>query len=213
MATEVKLPELGDGIESGDVLEIFVAVGDTITAGQDIIEMETDKATVPVPASVGGKVTKIVVGEGDTVPIGGTILEVEAAEGAAKPEPPKAEPPKAEAPKAEPPKAEAPKPTPPPAAPTPPPAEAAPPAPTPAADPPPAPVAASTEVLPAGPAIRRFAREVGVDLSGVTGSGDGGRITRDDILAVVRSAGRASAAAAPSSPTVAATPAAGLWFI
>ncbi len=51
MATEVKLPELGDGIESGDVLEIFVSVGDVISAGQDIIEMETDKATVPVPAS------------------------------------------------------------------------------------------------------------------------------------------------------------------
>ncbi|MEP4685876.1 MAG: biotin/lipoyl-containing protein, partial [Rhodopirellula bahusiensis] len=80
--TEVKLPELGDGIESGDVLEIFVAVGDVITEGQDIVEMETDKATVPVPSDVGGKVTKISVGEGDTVPIGGVLIEVEAAAGA-----------------------------------------------------------------------------------------------------------------------------------
>ena len=79
MATEVKLPELGDGIESGDVLEVFVSVGDVISEGQDIIEMETDKATVPVPSSLGGKVTKILVSEGDTVPIGGAILEVEAA--------------------------------------------------------------------------------------------------------------------------------------
>ena len=79
MSTEVNLPELGDGIESGDVLEIFVAVGDVISEGQDIVEMETDKATVPVPASAGGKVTKILVNEGDTVAIGGTILEVETA--------------------------------------------------------------------------------------------------------------------------------------
>ena len=64
--TEVKLPELGDGIESGDVLEIFVTVGDVITKGQDIVEMETDKATVPVPSTAGGKVTKISVREGET---------------------------------------------------------------------------------------------------------------------------------------------------
>ena len=48
--TTVKLPELGDGIESGDVLEVFVSVGDVIKQGQDIVEMETDKATVPVPS-------------------------------------------------------------------------------------------------------------------------------------------------------------------
>ena len=81
MSTEVKLPELGDGIESGDVLEIFVSVGDVISQGQDIVEMETDKATVPVPATTGGTVTKILVSEGDTVPIGGAILEVDAAGG------------------------------------------------------------------------------------------------------------------------------------
>lgn len=219
MATEVKLPELGDGIESGDVLEIFVAVGDSISSGQDIIEMETDKATVPVPSSVSGKVTKILVSEGDTVPIGGTILEVEAEAGAAESAPPAAaEPPKAAAPPkaAEPPKAAAP---PEPAAPTPPPAAQAPPAPTPppAATPPPtpAPVAQVAEpaaessgaFIPAGPAIRRFAREVGVDLSGVVGSGDSGRITRDDILAVVRTANRsaASTASAATSPAAASS--------
>ena len=53
--TQVTLPELGDGIESGDILEVFVSVGDLISKGQDIVEMETDKATVPVPSSVGGK--------------------------------------------------------------------------------------------------------------------------------------------------------------
>ena len=255
--TEVKLPELGDGIESGDVLEIFVSVGDVIQAGDDIVEMETDKATVPVPASAGGKVTKISVSEGDTVPVGGVILEVEAEEGAeesaaptpqpkpdesAADESPAAEASGEEEPKdaqrsetqpAEPqaaesqpkqsqpgdskpasqpaaqPAAEVPStPTPPsgPAKPAARPAAPAAPATTPAA---PAPVAGS--VIPAGPAIRRFAREVGVDLTTVAGSGEGGRITRDDVLAVVRAASQAAArpaapskSPAPSSPTAAA---------
>ena len=85
MATAVTLPDLGDGIESGDVLEVFVSVGEVITEGQDIVEMETDKATVPVPSSVGGTVSKIAVGEGDTVPIGGILIEVEAASAASTP--------------------------------------------------------------------------------------------------------------------------------
>ncbi|TWT52814.1 Dihydrolipoyllysine-residue acetyltransferase component of pyruvate dehydrogenase complex [Rubripirellula amarantea] len=213
MATEVKLPELGDGIESGDVLEIFVSVGDVITAGQDVVEMETDKATVPVPSSLGGKVTKILVAEGDTVAIGGGLLEVEAAEGAAAPAAPEApKEPAAKAPEPPAPQPSAPAtpvaktPEPAPAAPAP--AAPAPVTPAPAATPapvaPPAPepaaplASASSGNIAAGPAIRRFAREVGVDLANVTGSADGGRITRDDVLAVVRSASK-SAAAAPAA--------------
>ncbi len=210
MSTEVNLPELGDGIESGDVLEIFVAVGDVISEGQDIVEMETDKATVPVPASVGGKVTKILVNEGDTIAIGGAILEVEAAEVSAAPTP---EPETPEPVATEP---ATPEPT---VVPTPAPAAqpaTAGPAPVsqpPAATPPPAtqpvasqPVAAasSTTVIPAGPAIRRFAREVGVDLSQVPGSGADGRITREDVLSVVRSASQSARA---TSATASATPA------
>ncbi len=210
MATEVKLPELGDGIESGDVLEIFVSVGDVISKGQDIVEMETDKATVPVPSSVGGKVTKILVNEGDSLAIGGVILEVEAEAEAAAPEAPAAAPepeakpePKAE-PKAETPAPAAPAaPAAPPATPAPAAAAAKPAPPQPQAPAPAAPVATTApgEVIPAGPAIRRFAREVGVDLSSVQGSGDSGRITRDDVLAVVRTANQAarSGAAAPAT--------------
>ena len=213
MSTEVNLPELGDGIESGDVLEIFVAVGDVISEGQDIVEMETDKATVPVPASVGGKVTKILVNEGDTIAIGGAILEVEAAEASATatPEPATPEPATPE------PVATEPKPS---VAPTP--APAAQPAttsPAPVSQPPvetPPPVtqtaasqpvaaASSTTVIPAGPAIRRFAREVGVDLSQVLGSGADGRITREDVLSVVRSASQSARA---TSATGSTTPAA-----
>ena len=225
MATEVKLPELGDGIESGDVLEIFVSVGDEISVDQDLLEMETDKATVAVPSPVAGKVSKIAVAEGDTVPVGGVIVEVEAATGSAsapQPESQEAPAPAAEqaaAPEPEPgPVQPEPAPEPAPVAQTPPPAAApapvprapapTPPAPEPApATAPPAPVSASassTEVIPAGPAIRRFAREVGVDLSGVVGSGEGGRITREDVLAVVRSASArkqsAPTAAPPASP-------------
>ncbi len=149
MTTEVKLPDLGDGIESGDVLEVFVDVGDVIQKGQDIIEMETDKATVTVPASIGGKVVKVLVSEGDTVPIDGTLLEVEAADGAESSPPPAAPAPQASEPAAPPPAAQAPAtPAPEPAQPTPPPN-----APPVAADPPPAappaPVAPPSPVAPA----------------------------------------------------------------
>jgi pyruvate dehydrogenase E2 component (dihydrolipoamide acetyltransferase) len=240
-AVAVKLPELGDGIASGDILDVLVKVGDMVKKDQDIVEVETDKATVPVPSSVAGKVTKILVKQGDSVPIGGVLIEVEAEGGAAAPAPvaPKAEAPKAEAPKVEPPKAEpapvakAPEPTPAPepakpAAPAPvvkapaPAAETKAPATTSPAPVPVAVVSTSDEVIPAGPAIRRLAREVGVDLAAVAGSGEGGRITRDDVLAVVRqtsqsvrsssapaavatATARASAAAPAASSTATAT--------
>jgi pyruvate dehydrogenase E2 component (dihydrolipoamide acetyltransferase) len=208
MATEVKLPELGDGIESGDVLEIFVAVGDDISEGQDIVEMETDKATVPVPASVGGKVTKILVSEGDTVPIGGAILEVEAVAGAVTPaasEPEAAQPEPANTEPAE----TAPAPPEPVATPAPqaPPQPVAPAASSSGAAVAPAVEPASSKVIAAGPAIRRFAREVGVDLSRVVGSGANGRITREDVLSVVRSANQSARTTAVATSSGAATPA------
>ena len=235
-AVQVTLPEIGDGIDSGDILDVFVSVGDVIKEGQDIVEIETDKATVAVPSTSAGKVTKILVKTGDSVPVGGPLLEVEAADGgSAAPEKPAAEPPKAEAPKPAPePVAETPKP-----APAPEPAEPvaeekpaaaapSPPAPAPVASAPkpaPAPVSpppvrdSEDEIIPAGPAIRRLAREVGVALSQVTGTGDGGRITREDVLAVVRQtsqavrsvasqASAALAAAMPSMPGNASAPAA-----
>lgn len=240
MTIEVKLPDLGDGIESGDVLEIFVSVGDTIEKGQDIVEMETDKATVTVPASIGGTVTKVLINEGDTVAIDGAILELEDSGTATEESSPEAVETAQKAPETAPEPAPEPSPSqteesqPTPAAPptpTPPPAPAAPPAPTPTAPAapaapisspaaaPPTPVAevassaSPDEVIAAGPAIRRFAREVGVDLGRVQGSGDGGRITRDDILSVVRAANQSPAAPtttrdqapAPSSENGAAT--------
>jgi pyruvate dehydrogenase E2 component (dihydrolipoamide acetyltransferase) len=225
MSTEIKLPSLGEGIESGDVLEILVSVGDMVKKEQSLLEMETDKATVSVPSPIAGKVLSIAVKEGQTVPVGSVIVTLEAVGAPAAPAPSAPAAPAAPAVAAPAPAVE-----PAPAAPTP--AAVAPVAPAPAAPVPAtvasvapprqipvaapisvppavaAPVASAVstgsgtpfadDVIPAGPAIRRFAREVGVDLSEVQGSGDGGRITRDDVLTVVRHANQ-SAKATPTA--------------
>lgn len=218
MATEVKLPELGPGIESGDVLDVLVSEGDTIAEGQDIIEMETDKATVPVPSTVAGKVVKVHVKPGTTLPVGGVILEVEAVGANAPaaqpnptpaPTPPPAPTPVAPAPVAESPVTQRPTQVPPvaPVTPVAPPSRPAAPAPVPSMST--GPVSGVTreeagdEVIPAGPAIRRFAREVGVDLGRVQGSGEGGRITREDVLEVVRQANQAAQTGGVAKATLA----------
>ena len=206
MAIEVKLPDLGEGIESGDVLEVLVSEGDTVTAGQNIIEVETDKATVGVPTSHAGKVTKIHVKNGDTVATGQALISVEADASATdaafeEKSPPAAAAPPAAAPTPPAPVTPPPTPAAPPAAQTPPatPAPAVPAAPTPVQ--PAATVTPAGSPIPAGPAIRRFAREVGVDLSTVAGSGDGGRILRDDILKVVKAGGQSANAPAANAGT------------
>src|SRR3954447_11457745 len=89
MPTQIKLPNLGENIESGDVLTIFLSEGDTVKANQDLLEVETDKATMPVPAPQAGKITKILVTEGDTVNVGAPIMEIEAGAAAEKSAPPK----------------------------------------------------------------------------------------------------------------------------
>jgi len=242
MSTEIKLPSLGEGIESGDVLEILVSVGDMVKKEQSLIEMETDKATVSVPSPTAGKVLSIAVKEGQTVPVGTVIvtLEVVGAAPASAPVAPATPP----APIAPPPVLE-PAPV---AAAAPAPVAPAPVAPAPSVPAPvaPAPVASvqpiapaaapprqipisapiavpsvapssaavsadsgtpfSDDVIPAGPAIRRFAREVGVDLLEIQGSGDGGRITREDVLTVVRHANQ-NAKITPQATAPAASPA------
>jgi pyruvate dehydrogenase E2 component (dihydrolipoamide acetyltransferase) len=218
MATQITLPNLGENIESGDVLSILVAEGDTIKPEQDIIEVETDKATMPIPSPQGGKVIKLLVAEGDTIKVGGAILELEpAGNGAATKEAPKeAEKPaakeKAPEPKPQPksePKKEKEIPPPPGAdevaivddeeeAET---AEAAPekPAAKPKTSPP-----AKTEPVEdapgdglssaaAGPAVRRLARELGVDLRRVRPS-SGSRISEEDVRAHVRTSNQQAAA-------------------
>ena len=179
MATEFKLPDLGEGVEAGDVVSVLVAEGDTVEVDQGVVELETDKALVEVPSSVAGTITKIHVNAGDRVPVGSLLISVEEGEQSAPAAPePEAEAP-APAPKEEPePTTRAPEPTPP---------AARPPAPTSNGDP-----------IPAAPSTRRLARELGVDLTQVAGSGPGGRISQDDIKAAVRD--RQTGGTAPTAP-------------
>jgi pyruvate dehydrogenase E2 component (dihydrolipoamide acetyltransferase) len=224
MATEVTLPSLGEGVDAGDVLEILVSEGETVEKDQGLLELETDKATVTVPSPSAGKIVSIKVAEGDSVEVGSVIVTMEGAEASAAPEktpepPAEKEPePKAEPaaetpvekpappappanPVAQPPVNQPPVNQPPVAAPQPAPQAASPQAaepiaPTHAAPPPVQSVPPSGAMIAAGPAIRRFAREVGVDLAAVAGTGEGGRITRDDVLAVVRASNQR-----PASPS------------
>lgn len=193
MATEIKLPSLGDGIDSADVLEIFVSEGEIVTKDQGLMELETDKATVTVPSPIAGKIVKMSVTLGQSVAVGSVFAIIEATAGATTTVPAPSKAPAAPA-------NQAPFPTPaipPPVAPVVSPR----PAPTPTVlAPTPQTIATSARatensnedeisyegIIPAGPAIRRFAREVGVNLASVIGTGEGGRITRDDVLAVVR---------------------------
>lgn len=225
MTTQITLPNLGENIESGDVLSLLVSEGDTITVDQDIVEIETDKATMPVPSPTAGTVTKILVSEGDTVAIGAAILEVEAASAntagdiptnASIPEPARPDG-QASNPPPQPEAASPPAPATPPAAPTPPP----PPQPTPVAvEPTPAPTplaaepATSNVDIPgdghssaaAGPAVRRLARELGVDLRRVRPGSSDGRITEDDVRAHVRSGNQQAASSQPQGITPPGTP-------
>ena len=196
MATEFKLPDLGENIASGDVVTVFVSEGDIVKPGQALLEVETDKAVIEVPCPPGGLVSKVLVKKGDTVKVGQPLVLLEAAGSA----PAAAETPAAP-PMAAPTPARAPAPAPvraPAAVQAPAPLAAS--APVPAA-PRPAAVAveepptgaASVTIEPAGPAVRRLARELGVDLARVKGSGPAGRIVREDVIAAVRHASSAPA--------------------
>lgn len=206
MTIEVKLPSLGEGVDSGDVVDIKVSEGDVITKNQGILDLETDKATVEVPSAHAGKVVKVHVAKGQTVSVGTVLLSLE---GSMAPTPVASSQP---APKKSPPASSPPapaKPVPPKAAPASPPAQPTVPSnaanvtaqettaartgtpstvatANPAAD---DPLSTQSDIPAAGPAVRRFAREAGVDLSRVSGSGSGGRITREDVLDAVRNGG------------------------
>lgn len=81
MATEFKLPELGENIETGDLVRLMVAPGATVTAGQSVMELETDKAVVEVPSSVSGTIQEVRVKEGDKIKVGQVIFTVDGADG------------------------------------------------------------------------------------------------------------------------------------
>ncbi|MFM8890243.1 MAG: 2-oxo acid dehydrogenase subunit E2 [Planctomycetia bacterium] len=205
MATEFKLPDLGENIASGDVVTVLVSEGDVVKAGQSILEVETDKAVIEVPCGSAGRIAKVLVKKGETVKVGQPLVLLDAAGG-----PPTAPVKPAPSPESKPVAAvpQAPAASPSPAAgsgsvgsgsgrPAAAPQRTAAPAPVPAApivavaveEEPKAPTAGTATVDPAGPAVRRLARELGVDLGRVRGSGPAGRIIREDVIAAVRQLG------------------------
>jgi pyruvate dehydrogenase E2 component (dihydrolipoamide acetyltransferase) len=208
--TEFKVPELGENVATGDVTKVLVNVGDTIAREQPVLELETDKATIEVPSSVAGVVKEIRVKKGDKVKVGSVVLTVDAPAspngGGAAPAktPPDAAPSDAAPAAASPPGAAPPAPSPQPPKVLPMPvrqtSETAP-APAQAAAPPP-PARADGRAAPASPAVRRLAREIGVNINDVEGTGPNGRISQDDvkeharrILSSVGSAGAGAAGA------------------
>ncbi len=200
MATELKLPDLGEGIADADVLSVFVSAGQAVAKDDPIIEIESDKATLEVPAEIAGTVTQILVNAGDTLQVGQTILELEESASAADGKPVATPPPaKASAGTV----TDAPAPTPAPT-PTPPKPQTKPTAAPRAVPPPPAPAGGDVPVF-ASPSTRGFAREIGLDIREVTGSGPGGRISVDDVKAHARSR-PALASAAPGGLVAAPLP-------
>jgi pyruvate dehydrogenase E2 component (dihydrolipoamide acetyltransferase) len=184
MVSEIQLPALKDGVESVEVNAIKVAVGDRVAADQPVLEVQADKAALEVTAPMAGRVVEVRVKEGDEVKVGQVYLVLEGGNGAATPKKAEAEKPKEPAPARS-------------AGGSPAPVASAPPAPR-AGEPPALRAPADGKAVPAGPATRRLARELGVDLKQVPGSGRGGRVTEDDVKGFVR-----QLASAPASAPVA----------
>ncbi len=183
MATDVKLPRLGQGMESGVIVRWLKSEGDTVSKGEPLYELDTDKVTQEVESELDGVLTKIVVPGGD-VEVGATVAVIEA-DGAAEAPEAAAETP-AEAPAED---SQA-------AAETPPPPAEPEPAGTPAAAD--GGRAAPTRIK-ASPLARRMARERGVDLASLQGTGPEGRILADDVQRAA-AGGAAAPAAAPTGP-------------
>ena len=184
MPTEFKLPNLGENIDSAEVTTVLVSVGDTVSADQDLLEVETGKATMPVPAPRAGRVAEIKVSSGDKVSVGQLIMVLEDADGAAAP----ADEPAAAAAAAE---VSKPEESAPPADEVAEPEQAAEEAPKAATPAPiqydiPDPDGDQVRAIPTSPSVRRFAREFGIDISQVSGTGPKGRIVLDDIKAYAR---------------------------
>jgi|694.fasta_scaffold01661_5 2-oxoglutarate dehydrogenase E2 component (dihydrolipoamide succinyltransferase) len=190
---EVKLPQLGETVTEGTITKWFKKVGDAVAADEPLFEVSTDKVDTEVPSPVSGTLTEVRAKEGDTVPVGAVIAVVGDAGAAPAPAPA--------------------------AAPTPEPAAAPAPAPAPAAEPAPAPAPAPTVVVASAasagdapllsPVVRRLISENNLDVAKIAGTGPGGRITREDVLALIDAqAGKQAPAAAPAPAAVPAPAAA-----
>ncbi|MFD4946204.1 2-oxoglutarate dehydrogenase, E2 component, dihydrolipoamide succinyltransferase [Streptomyces sp. NPDC058239] len=211
--TDVTLPALGESVTEGTVTRWLKEVGEEVTEDEPLLEVSTDKVDTEIPAPVSGVLLEIVVAEDETAEVGAKLAVI----GAAGAAPAAAPAPAAPAPVAAP----APAPAPAAAAPAPAPVAPAAPAPAPAPVAPAAPVAAPAPVAPAAPApvaptapvdegayvtplVRKLAAENGVDLGAVKGTGVGGRIRKQDVVAAAEAARAAAAAPAPAAAAPAA---------
>ncbi len=193
MASEVLMPRLSDSMEEGTVLKWLVELGGEVKRGQPLVEIETDKANMTYDADLDGVLLEIVAAEGDTLDVGAVIARVgEAGEAAA----PAAEP--AAAPAAEPVAAPEPEAV----------TEGTDSAPAPGPAPTPAAPSNGGERVKASPVARRVAKERGVELSQVQGTGPGGRIVKADVESALvgASAGHEPVKAPTNAETPAPTP-------
>ena len=203
MIVEIKLPEISENVESGDVVKVLVSQGQTVAIEQPLIELETEKAVFEVPSTAAGVVSEIRAKVGDTIKVGDVIarIDTEAAKGVSAP--------KSVAPAQE---TQAPAPTPAPVAPAPEPADVEPGSETGSDTLRDVVVAVAEEQgapVPASPTVRRLARELGIEIQRVRGSGPGGRISSDDVHAFAKSiiaGARAGAAPAAGAVTGAGMP-------
>ncbi len=193
MATDVVMPQMGESIFEGTITKWLKKPGDKVERDEPLFEISTDKVDAEIPSPSAGVLKEIKVNEGQTVPIQTVVAVIDGAGGAAAAAPAPA-------------KAAAPTPAPAPAAVAPLPPPAARPA---VAAPVSAPVASTAvpqrpagERIHSSPLVRRMAAEHGIDLATVPGTGAGGRISKQDIEAVI-AAGGAPAAAPPSAPAAA----------
>lgn len=182
---EFRLPDVGEGLSEGEIVEWHVEPGSTVTRDQVLVDVETDKSIVELPSPVNGTVVRLGAAVGDVLEVGAVLVVLETEERSpasahAAPEAPEADAPApSSSPSSSPPTAES------------------------AADPPAG--APASRVL-ASPATRKLALELGVDLAAVAGSGDGGRVTKDDVLAHTQAPSPPeSTPAAPASPAPAAS--------
>jgi pyruvate dehydrogenase E2 component (dihydrolipoamide acetyltransferase) len=187
MAVDIVMPQMGESIFEGTITKWLKKPGDKVERDEPLFEISTDKVDAEIPSPSAGVLKEIKVNEGQTVPIQ-TVVGVIDGAGAATAVAPAA-PPKVEAPKA--------------AAPAAPKAQATPPVPPPPARPAPAPAAAAPqgaqpakERIHSSPLVRRMAKEHGIDLSTLAGTGAGGRISKQDIEAAIAGGGASVTSAA-----------------
>jgi 2-oxoglutarate dehydrogenase E2 component (dihydrolipoamide succinyltransferase) len=184
MAYEIRVPALGESIVEATVAKWLKQAGEAVTAGETVVELETDKVNLEVAADAGGVMGAIVKGEGETVAIGDLLATIEAGNGAAP----------------------APVASTPAAAPAPTPAAEAAAAPAPAATPNGTDTSAAV-AAPASPVAQRIAAEQQVDLRQVQGTGPGGRVTKDDVLRAAGLSAQPSTPVTPPAPPPAPAPA------